>query len=182
MQVAEAVVPARVHVVKVPVTPVWLSDTVPVGVTNAPAADESVTVTVQVEPWLTTTGVVQETVVVVVRRLTTMLAVPLLPVWFASPANVAVTAAVPAVDAVNVEVQVADAVVPARVQVVNEPVTPVSVRVTVPVGVRNVPADVSVTVTVQVEPWFTTTGVVQLTVVVVARLLRTMLAVPLLPL
>jgi hypothetical protein len=53
---------------------------------------------------------------------------------------------------VNVEVHVADAVVPARVQVVNEPVTPVSVRLTVPVGVRKVPAaDVSVTVTVQVE-------------------------------
>ncbi len=35
------------------------------------------------------------------------------------------TAAVPEVDAVKVEVQVAEAVVPARVQVVNEPVTPV---------------------------------------------------------
>ena len=182
VQVAEAVVPARVHVVKVPVTPVWLSDTVPVGVTNAPAADESVTVTVQVEPWLTTTGVVQETVVVVVRRLTTTLAVPLLPVWFASPAKVAVTAAVPAVEAVKVEVHVADAVVPARVQVVNEPVTPVWLSDTVPVGVTNVPGEVSVTVTLQVEPWLITTGVLQLTVVVVARGLTTMLAVPLLPL
>jgi len=181
VHVADAVVPARVQVVNEPVTPVWLSDTVPVGVTNAPAAEESVTVTVQVEPWLTTTGVVQETVVVVVRRLTTTLAVPLLPVWFASPAKVAVTAAVPAVEAVKVEVHVADAVVPASVQVVNEPVTPVSLRVTVPVGVRNVPAEVSVTVTLHVEPWFTTTGVVQLTAVVVARLLTTMLAVPLLP-
>jgi len=66
-------------VVKVPVTPVWLSDTVPVGVTNVPAADESVTVTLQVEPWLITTGVVQLTVVVVVRGFTMMLAVPLLP-------------------------------------------------------------------------------------------------------
>ncbi len=65
--------------VKVPVTPVWLSDTVPVGVTNVPAADESVTVTLQVEPWLITTGVVQLTVVVVVRGFTMMLAVPLLP-------------------------------------------------------------------------------------------------------
>ena len=78
MQVAEAVVPARVHVVKVPVTPVSLSATVPVGVRNEPAAELSVTVTVQVEPWLIATGVVQETVVVVVRRLTTMLVVPLL--------------------------------------------------------------------------------------------------------
>ncbi len=79
VQVAEAVVPARVQVVNVPVTPVSPSPTVPVGVTNAPAAELSVTVTLQVEPWLITTGVVQLTVVVVVRRLTTMLAVPLLP-------------------------------------------------------------------------------------------------------
>jgi hypothetical protein len=64
-----------------------------------------------------------------------------------------VTAAVPAVDAVNVDVHVAEAVVPARVHVVNEPVTPVCVRATVPVGARNVPAvEVSVTVTLQVEP------------------------------
>ena len=77
MHVAEAVVPARVQVVNVPVTPVWLNPTVPVGVMNVPA-EVSVTVTVQVEAWLITTGVVQLTVVVVVRRLTTMLAVPLL--------------------------------------------------------------------------------------------------------
>jgi len=36
-----------------------------------------------------------------------------------------VTAAVPDVEAVKVEVQVADAVVPASVHVVNDPVTPV---------------------------------------------------------
>ncbi len=88
----------------------------------------------------------------------------------------------PAVDAVNVEVHVADAVVPARVHVVNVPVTPVSLNATVPVGVRNVPAEVSVTVTVHVEPWLTTTGVVQETAVVVARLFTTMLVVPLLEL
>ncbi len=82
----------------------------------------------------------------------------------------------------KVEVQVAEAVVPDRVHVVKEPVTPVSLRATVPDGVRNVPGEVSVTVTVQVEPWFTTTGVVHETAVVVARLLTTMLAVPLLPL
>jgi len=57
------------------------------------------------------------------------------------------------VDAVKVEVQVAEAVVPAKVQVVNVPVTPVWLRVTVPSGVWNVPAtDVSVTVTLHVEP------------------------------
>ena len=90
------------------------------------------------------------------------------------------TAAVPEVDAVKVDEQVADAVVPAKVQVVNVPVTPVSLRATVPVGVRNVPAAVSVTVTLHVEPWFMTTGVVQLTVVDVVRGLTTMLVVPLL--
>ena len=47
--------------------------------------------------------------------------------------------------------QVADAVVPARVHVVNDPVTPVSDSATVPVGVMNVPAEVSVTVTLHVE-------------------------------
>ena len=92
------------------------------------------------------------------------------------------TAAVPAVDAVKVELQVADAVVPARVHVVNEPVTPVSLRPTVPVGVLVVPGETSVTVTLHVEPWLITTGVVQLTVVVVARGLTTMLVVPLLEL
>jgi hypothetical protein len=83
-----------------------------------------------------------------------------------------------------VEVQVADAVVPLSEQVVNvPPVIPVSDSATVPVGVRNVPAvEVSVTVTEQVDPWFATTGVVQLTVVDVVLGLTTMLAVPLLPL
>ena len=76
--------------------------------------------------------------------------------------------------------QVAAAVVPANVQVVKVPVTPVSLRATVPVGVMNVPAEVSVTVTVQVDAWLATTGVVQLTAVVVVRGLTTMLVVPLL--
>ena len=80
------------------------------------------------------------------------------------------------------EVHVADAVVPARVQVVNvAPVMPVSLRATVPVGVRNVPAaEVSVTVTLHVDGWLMTMGVVQLTVVDVVRGLTTTLAVPLL--
>jgi hypothetical protein len=93
----------------------------------------------------------------------------------------AVTAAVPAVEAVKVEVHVADAVVELpKVQVVNEPVTPVSDRVTVPVGVTNVPASLSVTVTVHVEPWLMATGEAQLTVVVVVRLLTVTLVDPLL--
>jgi hypothetical protein len=78
-----------------------------------------------------------------------------------------VTLAVPDVVDVKVDVHVAEAVVPARVQVVNDPVTPFSVSVTVPVGVVAPVEEVSITVTVQAEPWLTTTGVVQLTVVVV---------------
>jgi hypothetical protein len=53
------------------------------------------------------------------------------------------------------------------VHVVNVPVTPVSVKETVPVGVVGPVVETSVTVTVQVEAWFATTGVVQLTIVVV---------------
>ncbi len=79
VHVAEAVVPLRVQVVKVPpVTPVSDNATVPDGVRNVPAAEVSVTVTVQVEPWLITTGVPQPTVVEVVRGLTRTLVVPLL--------------------------------------------------------------------------------------------------------
>ena len=75
--------------------------------------------------------------------------------------------AVPEVVGVNVEVHVAVAVVPLRVHVENnDPTTPVWVTDTVPVGVV-VGAVVSVTETVQVEGWLATTGVVQLTVVVV---------------
>ncbi len=80
----------------------------------------------------------------------------------------------------NVEVQVAEAVVPASVHVVKLPVTPVSLKPTVPVGVMNVPGEVSVTVTLQAEPWLITTGVAHDTVVVVARGLTTILVVPLL--
>jgi hypothetical protein len=79
--------------------------------------------------------------------------------------------------------QVADAVVPLRLQVVKvPPVIPVSDKATVPVGVMKVPAELSVTVTVHVEPWLATTGEVQVTAVIVVRGLTTILAVPLLPL
>jgi hypothetical protein len=62
--------------------------------------------------------------------------------------------AAPAVDAVNVEVQVAvPAVVPAtREHVVNVPVTTVTANVTVPVGVVAPVEEVSVIVALQVEP------------------------------
>jgi hypothetical protein len=86
------------------------------------------------------------------------------------------------VDAVKVEVHVAEDVVPASVHVVNDPVTPVSESATVPVGVVVDPVDVSVTVTVHVDAWLIATGVVQLTVVEVAIGVTTTLVVPLLPL
>jgi hypothetical protein len=90
---------------------------------------------------------------------------------------------VPEVDAVNEEVQVEGDVVIARVQVVNVPTTPVSLRLTVPVTIpMNVPpVEVSVTRTVHVDAWPVLTGLVQLTVVLVVLGLTTMLAVPLLP-
>ena len=69
-----AVVPAAsVHVVNVPVTPDTVKVTEPVGVLTG-AGDASVTVAVQVDPWLTTTGLVHVTAVVVVRLLTVTLA------------------------------------------------------------------------------------------------------------
>jgi hypothetical protein len=146
--------------------------TVPVG-DPAPGA-VTVTVAVNVTLWPKTDGLVEEaTVVAVFALFTTMLVVPVLVLWAVSGLYLADTEAVPAVEAVNVEVQVADAVVEApRVHVVNDPVTPVWDSVTVPVAVRNVPVPVSVTVTLQVEPWPTTTGVVQATVVVVGRTVK----------
>jgi hypothetical protein len=95
-----------------------------------------------------------------------------------------VTAAVPDVVAVKVEVHVADTVVPANVQVVNVPLTPVSVRARAPVGVVAPVLEVSVTVTVQVDPWLAMTGLVQETVVEVlaAGWFTVTLAVPLLEL
>ena len=123
VHVAVAVVPDKVHVVNEPVTPVCVRTTVPVGARKVPG-EVSVTVTLQVEPWLTATGVVQETVVVVARLFTTILTVPLLNACPVSPGYEAVTEEVPDVVAVNVELHVADAVVPARVHAVNDPVTP----------------------------------------------------------
>ena len=61
------VVPAAsVHVVNVPVTPDTVNVTEPVGVLTG-AGPVSVTVAVQVDPWLTCTGLTQVTLVVVVR-------------------------------------------------------------------------------------------------------------------
>ena len=63
---------ARVHVgaLNVPAAPVLDHVTVPVGVIGVPAAEVSVTVAVHVDPWLTITGLVQDTAVDEVLRLT----------------------------------------------------------------------------------------------------------------
>ncbi len=76
--------------------------------------------------------------------------------------------AVPDVAGRKVTVQLPTAVVPERVQLgPRVPVdVPERVKLTAPDGVVG-PAFVSVTVAVQVEAWFTTTGVSQETLVVV---------------
>ena len=72
---------------------------------------------------------------------------------------------------VAVAVKVTEQLPETRVQVVElkDPAGPVSVNVTVPVGVVTVPADVSVTVAVHDEATPTTTGLVQTTAVEVVR-------------
>ncbi len=60
--------------------------TLPVGVTRPPPLEESAIVAVQLEAWLTTTGLVQTTAVEVVRGLTVTLAAALmLPLCVESP-------------------------------------------------------------------------------------------------
>jgi len=82
---------------------------------------------------------------------------------------------VPVAVGVTLTEQVADAPVPANVQV------PPGVNVTVPVGVDVVPVDVSLTVAVHDVAWLTTTvDGVHATVVVVVRLLTATLALPVL--
>jgi len=64
----------------------------------------------------------------------------------------------------------------AQVVELNEPAGPVSVKVTVPVGVMIVPGEVSLTVAVQEDAWPITTGLVQTTAVEVLRLFTVTLA------
>jgi hypothetical protein len=82
--------------------------------------------------------------------------------------------AVPVAVAVNVTEQVPEA--SAQVVELKDPAGPVSVNVTVPVGVVTVPADVSVTVAVHDDATPTTTGLVQTTAVEVVRGLTVTLA------
>ncbi len=170
---------AQLAALNEPAAPVLVNDTLPVGVDVVPAA-VSVTVAVHVEAWFTKTGEVQETAVLVVRRLTTTELVPLLVACVVSPPYVPVMLAVPAAVAVNVTEHVPSA----RVQLaagVKLPAGPVSVKLTDPVGVEVVPGEVSATVAEQVEPWLMKTGLVHDTVVEVARGLTVIEPVPLLP-
>ena len=64
--------------VKPPATPVEVNVTVPVGVIEVPEAEVSATVAVQVEAWLTTTGLLHDTVVDVALGLTAIFVAPAL--------------------------------------------------------------------------------------------------------
>ncbi len=151
VNVTEQLPDTRAHVVELnePAGPVSVKVTVPVGVVTVPG-DVSVTVAVHDEACPTTTGLVQVTAVDVARRLTVTLAAALvLTACVESPPYAPVINAVPVAVAVKVTEQLPDT----RAQVVelNEPAGPVSVNVTVPVGVVTVPGEVSVTVAVQDE-------------------------------
>ena len=163
---------------------VGVNVTVPEGVV-APVAEESVTVTVQVDAWLITTGLWQLMLVAVLckeKGLTVMLvgALPL-PECTMVPAKVPVTLAVPETDAAKVTVQldIPTAVSGASVQEdsLKVPVAvPVEPKLTTPVGSDGLPRETSVTVAVQLEGWFTDTGLAQLTNVVVERYVTMILA------
>ena len=149
VKVTEQLPETNAHVVELnePAGPVSVNVTVPVGVVAVPG-EVSVTVAVHDEAWPITTGLVQTTVVEVARRFTVTLAAALvLVLWVVSPPYAPVIRAVPVAVAVKVTEQLPDT----RAQVVelNEPAGPVSVNVTVPVGVIMVPGEVSLTVAVQ---------------------------------
>jgi hypothetical protein len=78
--------------------------------------------------------------------------------------------AVPADDGVKFTLQLADGPVPlsGHEETLKAPGKPFALKVTPALGVVAPTADVSVTVAVQVEAWFTTTGLWQLTLVEVA--------------
>jgi hypothetical protein len=152
-----------------------LTVTLPV---NVPAPGEfTVTAkfTVIVCPTVEGLGVFAVIVVVVLALFTVKAAVPLLVACVASAGKVAVTVCglVPTFEGVTEAVHVA-AFAPLGARVHGPKVSPASEELSVraPVGLVRVPESVSVTVTVALLPWPTTTLVRdRVTLVVVARLL-----------
>ena len=80
MHVADELDPESVQgeLVKPPATPVDVNVTVPIGVIGVPEAEVSATVAVQAEAWLTTTGLLHDTVVDVALGLTAIFVAPAL--------------------------------------------------------------------------------------------------------
>ncbi len=158
--------PARVSTVPSPQFTV-IEETVP---------SESAAVKVTVTIWPVVAGFGVRVLMVTVGGASTVtLVVATLPAWTESPLYVAVIDTDPAVVEENVTVQLP--LTNVHGLLVKVPLG--ALKVTVPVGVEDVPGEVSVTVAMQVvdEPVATVVGA-QLTVVVVARLLTTMLVVP----
>lgn len=161
---------------KLPDTPVAVIATVPVGDSGLPAVELSTTTAVHSAAWFTTTCVVHTTVVVVVRWAMVILVgeLWLLPCAVSVGVYAAMIETVPdPAGAINVDAHEA---VPVELgtsgqgEPVKVPDTPVSEKLTVPVGVRGEPeVELSDTVAVQVDPWFTRTGVAHRMVVLVGR-------------
>src|SRR5438046_9834316 len=81
LQLAVGTVPAtmlQLVELKLPATPAWVKETLPVGVV-APTVEVSVTVTVHVDGWFTSTGLEQEMLVLVECRPGTKTLEPALP-------------------------------------------------------------------------------------------------------
>jgi hypothetical protein len=99
--------------------------------------------------------------------IVTLAALLVLMPWAASPPYAPVISAVPVVVAKKVTEQLPEA----RVQVaeLKDPAAPVSAKLTLPCGGTIVPSEVSDTVALQDDAWFTTTGLEQTTVVDVVR-------------
>lgn len=141
--------------------------TLPVG-EEAPDVAVLATVTVQVESSPTMIGPVQTRLVDVGCAPGVMVVVPWLPLWVVSAEEgpyTAVTVTEPDDLGVKVTAQLPDNRLQLAVELVTAP--PDAVKSTVPTGGIAGPGDVSDTVTVHVDVWFTFTGV-QLTPVEVA--------------
>ncbi len=121
--------------------------TVPVGVLAGVVV--SATVAVHVVAWLIAMvdGLHATVVVVVSRVVTVTVPEPLLPLWTVSPPYVPVIVAVPTALGVNVTEH--EPAVNVQLSGLTEP-EPVTVKLTLPVGVLAVPSDVSATVAVHV--------------------------------